>query len=706
MIKQTSMSKGVAQSEFDYIAFGFGLDLVTPSNQCVPGSLRDVKNYEVNINGGYTGIDGYERFNGKPSPSDAVYYRLDVTFSAVVEDGQTITDITNAGTNTGVVIEVVTDATQPYLIVTRVVGTLGHSTNTNTIQVGGVTKATTNNAMVSGGAATSALDAEYASIAADQYRPDILVVPGEGDILGVWMFNDIVYAWRNTGVSSKAAMYKSSAGGWVLVSLGRSLAYTSGGTTEIEPGDTITGITSGATAVVTNISLDSGTWAGGDAAGTIYFMTQTASFQSENIKTSPSGQEATVGGNSVVYEALAGGRFEFDTYNFGGSTGTVKVYGADGVNLGFEFDGTTFTPIPTGMASDMPSHVQAHKRHLFFSFGGSCQHSGIGTPLNWSPYFGAAELAVGDTITGFKVQPGSEQGGSMAIISRNRINMLYGSNAGAVGAAGAWELVQYREEVGAFAYSIQEFGQTMMMDDRGITTLDSTYDFGNFGHSVVSKLVQPFINTRKTSVTASSIAREKSQYRVFFNDATSLYITTDNKDVMGIMKNEFTNVVKCVCSLEDSSGNEVMYFGSDNGYVYQMDKGRSFDGAEISRSFTTHFDNSKSPRIEKSYLDGSFEISGAGYAQFNFRYELGYNQVTIPQPAGRDVSVAFSSAAWDTMVWDNFVWDGSVLSPSNIDLSGSGENISMIFSSSSNYYAPLTFSGAQLRQVLRKQLRS
>ena len=103
----------------------------------------------------------------------------------------------------------------------------------------------------------------------------------------------------------------------MLVSLGRSLAYTSGGTTEIEPGDTITGITSGATAVVTNISLDSGTWAGGDAAGTIYFMTQTASFQSENIKTSPSGQEATVGGNSVVYEALAGGRFEFDTYNFG-----------------------------------------------------------------------------------------------------------------------------------------------------------------------------------------------------------------------------------------------------------------------------------------------------------------------------------------------------------------------------------------------------
>ena len=45
------------------------------------------------------------------------------------------------------------------------------------------------------------------------------------------------------------------------------LAYTSGGTGEVSVGDTITGATSEATATIVSISLTSGTWAGGDAAG-------------------------------------------------------------------------------------------------------------------------------------------------------------------------------------------------------------------------------------------------------------------------------------------------------------------------------------------------------------------------------------------------------------------------------------------------------
>jgi len=46
------------------------------------------------------------------------------------------------------------------------------------------------------------------------------------------------------------------------------MAFTSG-SHEISVGDTITGATSGATAYVAGVSLSAGTWAGGDAAGTL-----------------------------------------------------------------------------------------------------------------------------------------------------------------------------------------------------------------------------------------------------------------------------------------------------------------------------------------------------------------------------------------------------------------------------------------------------
>ena len=48
---------------------------------------------------------------------------------------------------------------------------------------------------------------------------------------------------------------------------GKTVTFTSGGTYEIKPGDTITGATSAATAVVMGVRLTSGTFAAGTAAG-------------------------------------------------------------------------------------------------------------------------------------------------------------------------------------------------------------------------------------------------------------------------------------------------------------------------------------------------------------------------------------------------------------------------------------------------------
>lgn len=56
------------------------------------------------------------------------------------------------------------------------------------------------------------------------------------------------------------------------------------GAKEIHVGQTIKGATSGATAVVTTVEVQSGTWAGGDAAGNLKIMTKTGTFQNnENI---------------------------------------------------------------------------------------------------------------------------------------------------------------------------------------------------------------------------------------------------------------------------------------------------------------------------------------------------------------------------------------------------------------------------------------
>ena len=76
------------------------------------------------------------------------------------------------------------------------------------------------------------------------------------------------------------------------------VAFTSG---SVRPrkGDTISGATSGSTAVVIGCLLSSGTWAGGDAAGTIWVEQASGAFQSENLDNDTTGGTnfATIAGD-------------------------------------------------------------------------------------------------------------------------------------------------------------------------------------------------------------------------------------------------------------------------------------------------------------------------------------------------------------------------------------------------------------------------
>jgi len=61
------------------------------------------------------------------------------------------------------------------------------------------------------------------------------------------------------------------------------LDFDSGGTTAIAVGDTITGQTSGATAIVNHVVIDSGSWAGGNADGSLYLSSVSKAFADDEL---------------------------------------------------------------------------------------------------------------------------------------------------------------------------------------------------------------------------------------------------------------------------------------------------------------------------------------------------------------------------------------------------------------------------------------
>lgn len=674
--------------KYDVFKLQGGLDLVTPTLSLAPGVARDAINYEVSVTGGYSRVTGYERYDGRPSPNAAAYGVVTLNSVAGVAVGNTIQNL--AGTVTGVVIAIA----GLNLIYSKAVGSF---TAGVTVYVGaspiGVVSAVTSFT------ADAATQAQYAALAADLYRADIGPVPGSGPVRGVAYLAGTLYAWRNNAGGTAMVIHKSTSSGWTAVSLGFELGFTTGTGTAIAVGDTVSNATATASGVVARVVQEtSGAWAG--ASGRLILSSVTGAWAAADQIRVGGVQRATAAGAASAITLAASGRVETVLANMGGGSGATRLYGADGVNRGFEFDGTTYVPIKTGMATDTPVHVAVHKNFLFFSFGGSVQWSGLGTPYVWSPVLGAGELVVSESVTNFQSMPGDANSAALAIYTKNTTHVLYGTSAA------TWSLIPFDRGTGAEAYTAQTLVDAYALDDRGVVSLAAAQNFGNFDSSTLTFQIRPFVQLRRGRATASGINRERSQYRVFYNDGYALYITVVNGKMLGAMPVMFPDPVNCWCEGEAPVGSgEVSFFGSTNGYVYRMDVGPDFDSAAVGASIKLNFNPQGSSRVLKRYRRASLEITGSGYATFSFGYSLGYDSTDIDQATTSAYAVGFSAVNWDAFTWDNFVWDGRTLAPSEVDCNGTAENIAVLVASSSRYTQPYTVNSVVLHYTPRRGIR-
>jgi len=125
-----------------------------------------------------------------------------------------------------------------------------------------------------------------------------------------------------------------------------------------------------------------------------------------------------------------------------------------------------------------------------------------------------------------------------------------------------------------------------------------------------------------------------------------------------------------------------------------MEKGTSFDGGAIEAWITLAFNNSKNPTLLKRYQRATVEVSGTGYYEFEFSYDLDYLSTEREQPESVDETIELSSSTWDVAYWDQFFFDGVSLSPSYLDMPGTGVNVSLKIWSEADYFNASTFSGA------------
>lgn len=666
----------------NYFPFAGGLDTNSAALAVPPGTVISSFNYEP-LAEGYGRVKGYERFDGRTAPSAASFWLLDFDEGeSPIASGDVVTGQTSGAT--GTVIDDPIDFTGSWDAETAA-GTLLLSGVTGTFQddevlaVSATARATANGAASRDLAPTEELRRTYARAAIEWQRTIITKVPGEGPVRGVAVHNREVLAFRNVIGGAYCQAYKASSAGWVTLGVLRRMQFTAA-TSLPEIGDTITGVTSAATGVATNVIQTGGDTTAGTATGFVDLTSISGTFSASEV-VNVGAVRVGVATAPTVMRIAAGGRVRGISHNFYGASDLFRFYGANGTGPAFEILPEGVATISTGMDVDQPQRVFEISNHLGLTFaGGSMQFSGTGEPHAWQVILGAGEIGFGTEIT--DVVQANET--AVAIFGETKIAVLQGTDTA------SFLLDTLTTEAGAYADTAQRIARTVYVDERGLRSLDATQNFGNFKAGALSGQFERYFRVKRSagaSPLGSYVSRSKSQYRLVWDDGTGLSVYMGGKRPEAMVWG-FGDVVPFCFGQGELTDGEGIFVGGEDGYVYRMDSGDSFDGEKIKGFAMTPFNNFGNPeqddRFHKVTLEGEFPAVANIGITVQYDYGDGYQPISgdrnfTVMGGASDFLVAGGGGLFDTAVWDQFYWSAPVEGRAEAYIEGIGRNASFIF---------------------------
>ena len=330
-------------------------------------------------------------------------------------------------------------------------------------------------------------------------------------------------------------------------------------------------------------------------------------------------------------------KYQYVTGNFYAASDFDAIYGVSGAGPAFMYDGFAFSRIYTGTPEqdDIPRHACIHQSRLFLGYrSGSVQFSVAGEPLSFDPLAFAGEIGFGSSIRGLMPLNGD----TLAVMTQKGVSMIQGD----VGLNPYPGVIS--PDVGCTEYSGQSMGQYIYTSFRGMQNLRATQAYGDFDTSQFSWDVWSFLRPRvQTSaffesapigVINSLPVRNKSQYRLMFADGkqlTATFLREGELPQFTIQKyyaaNGTTPLTWDVVTAGVETNGRDRLFGATNdgsGYVYEIDRGYSFDGGVINAYVTLVVDDQRSPFQNKQFTDCQVYGLATDYATFKMSRAADY----------------------------------------------------------------------------------
>ena len=333
-------------------------------------------------------------------------------------------------------------------------------------------------------------------------------------------------------------------------------------------------------------------------------------------------------------------RFKFGT--------DEKLFITDGSNYAATLNLTSDVLTALSSITDLlgASYSVVFKQHIFCANGSLLYFSEPYDETAWTPGGGAGVINVGSTITGLAVFRDE-----LFIFSRDKIQKITGSSVS------DFAMSPVAENMGCVdGDTIQEIGgDVAFMAPDGLRLLSATDRNNDFSLDLLSdKIPREFksFNLSNSRFVAITI-RGKAQYRIFgYNTSThaenaeGLLFTKFSDQGASDIAWSTTKGIRAYCadSYYTLLGEKVVFAHTD-GYVYSLEVGNSFDGAEIEAIYRSPNIPIEDPKVRKTlyrvliYTDTTGSISFTMNLGYDMPRVTNYNKVVAPA-----VSMAYTQS--------------------------------------------------------------
>jgi len=393
--------------------------------------------------------------------------------------------------------------------------------------------------------------------------------------------------------------------------------------------------------------------------------------------------------NGNIYEGTGGGWTSIATgrthttkhrYELINLDGTRKIIGTDGSNYPYSWDGTNFVNINGTTDIQGASHAVEFKDHVFYAKDDLITFSVPFDETDFTVADGAGNFRVEDDVTGMIVF--RER---LFIFTETTIDVLDGDSQA------DFRLTSVAEDIGCiFPDTIQEVaGDVAFLSNDGIRLLGATDRTGDFSNQVSSRPVQQNFLEFQDEYTqyASCVIRGKSQYRIFgFTAARSAettegYVATqfESQNPLSFRWGEIIGMKVYAIDSRVYDGDEYIVFVSDDGYVYLMENGNSFDGTGITSQYWTPYISFNDPMYRKTlynieaYYNPEGDITGSLTVNFDF------DKSTKIQPPTITFSQSGGGAVYGSAIFGTATYAADAEAILETNLLGAGETAQLRF---------------------------